>query len=460
MIRILKKYHDIPTLFLIFSILFYLVFAYSLERTDFIKLLCLWSALFFFAYKLISLYKDDVKFLAGIGLLFRLLFLFAIPNLSQDFYRFIWDGRLLLEGLNPYMSLPQDWILEGTAPIAQAAVLYDGMGALNGSHYTNYPPLSQLCYVIAAIVSKTSIMGAVIALRCIIIFADIGILYFGKKLLTYLKLPEHHIFFYFLNPFIIIELTGNLHFEAVMVFFLAWSLYMLAKQKWHWAAVLFGLSISVKLLPLLLLPLFFQHFVPFHVGKSRKFSKIARLFLFYSITVLIVLLSFVPFISLEFLDNFSGTLALWFQNFEFNASLYYIIRWFGYQTVGWNVIGTVGKILPVISIVGILSLSFFRRNYTFPQLITGMLFAVCLYFSLSTTVHPWYLTIPVFLSIFTKYHFVLLWSLTVVLSYSAYSGINFSENLALVALEYLIVIGIFIFEIFQHKKAKTFHIEN
>ncbi|WP_317130839.1 mannosyltransferase [Aquimarina intermedia] len=398
--------------------------------------------------------------MAGIGLLFRLLFLIAIPNLSQDFYRFIWDGRLLTQGLNPYLTLPLEWISQGNAPFAQAEVLYDGMGALNGSHYTNYPPLSQLCYGIAALIADNSILGAVIILRSIIILADIGTLYFGKKLLTFLNLPEHHIFFYFLNPFIIIELTGNLHFEAVMVFFLAWSLYLLAKGQWHWAAGVFGLSISVKLLPLLLLPLLLQYFIPFYKAQPSRFGKAPKLLLFYTLTITIAFLTFLPFISSEFLQNFSQTIALWFQNFEFNASIYYIIRWFGYQTVGWNIIGTVGKILPVLSVLGILSLSIFRKNSNFPQLLTAMLFAISLYFLLSTTVHPWYLAIPVFLSIFTTYRYVLWWSLTVVLSYSAYAETNFSENLALVALEYLIVIGIFIFEIFQHKKVKTCHLEN
>ncbi|WP_378186390.1 mannosyltransferase [Aquimarina sp. W85] len=460
MILNFEKYRSRSTLFLIFAILFYLVFAYLLKRTDFVTLLLLWCSLFLFSYKIVNLNKDDFIFLGSIGILFRLLFLFATPNLSQDFYRFIWDGRLLIEGFNPYLTLPASWIAQGNVPIAQAEFLYTGMGALNASHYTNYPPISQLCYSIAALVANKSILGATVVLRCIIIMADIGILYFGKKILNHLKLPTHHIFIYFLNPFIIIELTGNLHFEAVMIFFLAWAFYLFTKEKWQWAAVVLGLSISVKLVPLLLLPLFFQYFVPFRMSKTYKVLNIWRLLLFYTITVTVAILTFIPFISIDFINNFTSTIALWFQSFEFNASFYYIIRWLGYQIVGWNIIGTVGKILPVISIIGILSLSFLRKNITTPQLITAMLFAICFYLCLSTTVHPWYLTTPLFLSIFTIYRFVFVWTLTVVLSYSAYAEINFSENLALVALEYLLVMGIFIFEIFQNKKLKGIRFEN
>ncbi|MDC1533856.1 hypothetical protein N8471_04075 [Polaribacter sp.] len=125
----------------------------------------------------------NFKYLAGISILFRLVILFQIPNLSQDFYRFIWDGRMILEGLNPYLSLPETYIQQGLKPISEAVTLYEGMGELNGSHFTNYPPLHQICFLIAALFSSKSILGSIVVLRVLIIMADIGILYFGKKLL-------------------------------------------------------------------------------------------------------------------------------------------------------------------------------------------------------------------------------------------------------------------------------------
>ena len=91
----------------------------------------------------------NFKYLAGISILFRLVILFQIPNLSQDFYRFIWDGRMILEGLNPYLSLPETYIQQGLNPISEALTLYEGMGTLNGSHFTNYPPLHQIGFLIA-----------------------------------------------------------------------------------------------------------------------------------------------------------------------------------------------------------------------------------------------------------------------------------------------------------------------
>ena len=83
-----------------------------------------------------------------------------------------------------------------------------------------------------------------------------------------------------------------------------------------------------------------------------------------------------------------------------------------------------------------------------------MLFGIVVYLLLSTTVHPWYLAIPLFLSVFTRFRFMLIWSLLVILSYSAYSNAQYDENLWLVALEYISVIGYFLYELFLQKSSK------
>lgn len=451
------KLNKIPLLFAIISLAFYLSFSYDLERTDFIKLISLYGALFYIAYLFIEKWKPSFRLLVGFGVVFRIIFLFAIPNLSQDFYRFLWDGRLLIQGFSPYLFTPSTSTAFDVT-IAQSQELIEGMGGLNASHFSNYPPVNQLFFAIAALFAGKSILGSVIVLRLAIILADVGILYFGKKVLAQLNLPVKNIFWYFLSPFIIIELTGNLHFEGVMLFFFVWALYLLFNGKWFWAAVLIGVSVSVKLLPLLFLPLFFKYFSD--NDQTPKVLKtfgvsIEKLSKFYSIIIITVVLAFLPFLSSEFIQNFAATIGLWFQNFEFNASVYYIIRWIGFQVVGWNIISTVGKILPIIVVLFILGLSFFKQNKKPQQLIVAMLFAVSFYFLLSTTVHPWYIATPLLLSVFTKYKFPIVWSFMVLLSYSAYGKSGFDENLWLVALEYIVVIGVAIWEILRTRLKPT-----
>jgi len=445
------KTHRTLLLLALLSAFLYGSFAHDLVRSDFPKLIMLYGALFFLAFGLIKTYGWNFWLLAGIGVVFRLIFIPAMPNLSQDFYRFLWDGRLVAQGVNPYLFTPEMYFGNASSAvditIAQAEQLYIGMGELNGSHFSNYPPINQLCFTIAALFSGKSIIGSVMVLRFITIAADIGILYFGKKLLEKLKLPVQHIFWYFLNPFIIIELTGSLHFEAVMLFFLIWALYLLHNGKWIWAAVLFGISISVKLIPLLFLPVFYYYFVDKGIF-GRGFWRLKK---FFWVTIGVVLISFLPFYTSEFVSNFSKTISLWFQDFEFNASVFYIIRWIGFKTVGWNPIETAGKVLPLVVFAFVLGISFFRKNKTTQQLITAMLFAISFYFMLSTTVHPWYIATPLLLSVFTRYRFPVIWSAVIMLTYAAYGAEGFSENLWLVAIEYSIVIGYFLLEVFQKK---------
>ena len=449
MLITLKKNRTTILLVLI-CLLFYIVFAYDFERSDFIKLITLIGTLFFITNKIIQINKDCFWLLTGIGIIFRLLFIAILPNLSQDFYRFIWDGRLISQGISPYLFTPESYI-ENTSNsfgviINQAQELYNGMGSLNGSHFSNYPPINQLCFSIASFFTEKSILGSVVVLRVIIILADLGILFIGKKLLLKLHLNPNQIFWYFLNPFIIIELTGNLHFEGVMLFFLIASLYLLHQKKWLGSAFLLGISVSVKLIPLLLLPLYYKWFIH---NFNKGYFKLAG---FYFIVLGTVILTFAPFLSSQFINNFSETIFLWFQNFEFNASIYYLIRWLGFKIVGWNMIAIIGKILPLFIILFILLFSFYRKNKSTQQLITSLLFGISIYFLLSTTVHPWYIASPLLLSVFTRYKFSIIWSLSVMLSYIAYSADGVSENLWLVAVEYFVVIGFFIWEIFQYRK--------
>ena len=427
---------------------FYFAFAYNLERTDFLKLITLFTGLFFLHFKLIQFEKWNFKFLLLAGIFFRLVFLMAEPNLSQDFYRFVWDGELVQQGINPYLHLPDALIQDQNGVIANAAQLHKGMGDLSASHYSNYPPLNQLIFALAAMLSGKSIMGATIAMRIIIILADIGIFYFGRKLLQKLNSSPHLIFWYFINPLVIIELTGNLHFEGVMLFFFIWALYLLLAKKLLLSGVIYALSISIKLVPLLFLPLFFKH-----LGFKKSL-------VFYCVVTIVSVLLVIPFFTSEFITHYSETVGLWFSNFEFNAGLYNAIKQIAIQfdAKPWELIKTYGKITPMVTIFIVLVFTFLRKNQKFHVLLESMLWVLAIYYFISPTVHPWYIVFLILLTIFTDYRFSLVWSLAVVLSYWAYSNSGYKENLMLLAFEYIVVYGFLVYEILRLRGKKIlFH---
>ncbi|TMU55505.1 polyprenol phosphomannose-dependent alpha 1,6 mannosyltransferase MptB [Flagellimonas algicola] len=432
------KLHKTPILLGIGSLLFYAVFAHDLEREDFPKLLSLFAALFFLHYKLIQFEKWNFKFLLVTGILFRLIFLWAEPNLSQDFYRFIWDGELIKNGINPYIHLPKDLISQADLPIANAQELFEGMGGLSARHYSNYPPVNQIIFALASILGGGSILGSVITMRLTIIFADIGILVLGRKLLQNLNRSNHLAFWYFLNPLVIIELTGNLHFEGVMLFFFVWALYLISNKKWLAAAPVYAAAIMVKLVPILFLPLFLRFF---------GFRKSVGFYLLVAIYCVLLLL---PFYSWVFIDNYSETVGLWFSNFEFNAGFYNALKIVAvdcFEAKPWELVKVYGKWVVGAVVLGAMLLALLRKNQTLTALITSMLILLTGYYLLSSTVHPWYLVFLIVLAMFTKFRFAMLWSFLVVLSYFAYSNPDFDENLWLLAFEYLLVIGYLIYEI-------------
>ncbi|KIX21511.1 hypothetical protein SY27_07355 [Flavobacterium sp. 316] len=432
---------------IILSILAYIGLGYFVPRENFIYLASLYTITFlcfYYIYKYKMEYDDKILF--RLGLLLRFLLLFCLPFWSQDFYRFIWDGRLILSEMSPYAFKPQDII--DSVTISQSKELFEGMGSLSAQHYSNYPPVNQILFVIAAILSSKSIFFSALILKIIVLLSDVGIYYYGKKVLRILKINPKRIFLYFLNPLVIIELTGNLHFEGVMLLFFVMGLYFFFLEREIISAVLIGLSIATKLLPLLLLPFFFQKL------------KLKKSIVFYSIIIGLNVLLFLPFITKDLIANYSETIALWFVNFEFNASFYYLFREIGFYIKGYNTIGIIGKITPVVSILIILFYSLYKKNIDAKEMLTNSLIALSFYFFISTTIHPWYLINLMLLCIFTKFRFPIIWAFFVILSYFAYSQTPFKESYVLIFLEYLFVISFLIYEsfpkIFKNNSVKMF----
>ena len=92
------------------STVLYFVFAYHSQRANFASIFVIYTTLFLLFAGIYQTQKDRFLTLACIGVLFRIISIVAIPNLSQDFYRFIWDGRMLLNGINPYLFTPESFI--------------------------------------------------------------------------------------------------------------------------------------------------------------------------------------------------------------------------------------------------------------------------------------------------------------------------------------------------------------
>jgi len=436
----------ILTIVFILICLGYFFLGYSTPRDNFLQFILLYALLFagtLFLFWNKSKSKN-LNLLLLMGIAFRLVFLLATPQLSNDYYRFIWDGRLLANGTNPYHVLPAEMVkTDDFLDINQAQDLYEGMGQLSQGNYTCYPPINQLFFLLAALIAPSSILGSVVVMRLFIILFDIGTVAVGLKILKKIKLPRSHVLFYALNPLIIIELVGNLHFEGVMIFFLFVCLYFLMHSKNFLSAFFLALSASVKLIPLIFLPLFFK--------KLKRLESVKYIFIVGFLSAVL----FLPFWSLQALQNIAKSLRLYIQVFEANASFYYLVRQVGYTFTGYNIIRIAGWILAALVVFWVIYLTLKPRNEQPKHLFLSMLAALTIYYLLSTTVHPWYIATLIALSVLTPMRFTIVWSLVIVLSYHRYRVFPYEENLWFIAAEYTIVYGYLIYEVFFKKAHLT-----
>lgn len=377
----------------------------------------------------------DVPRMVLAAFVLRLLLLVMWPNLSDDFYRFVWDGRLLAAGEQPFAQLPRALL---HTPLATAADLSPELFArLNSPDYfTIYPPVAQFTFWLAAVFSPHSVWGSVLVLRVLQLLAEAGTLYVGLKLLERLQLPRRNVLLYAFNPLVILELTGNLHAEALLIFFLVAALYMLHTGRERTSAVLFGLSIAAKLVPLLLLPLLL------------RWLGWRRLLRYGCIAGGVVVVLFLPLLAGGFLPHLMSSVDLYFQKFEFNASVYYLVRAVGFAAKGYNIIAWAGPVLVCVPVVALVWFAF-RRVVGAPQQVFYRQAALLLlvYYGCATIVHPWYITPLVALAVFAPLRFPLVWSVVAVLSYATYANASFAENYWLTALEYAAVVVAVVFDL-------------
>lgn len=179
--------------------------------------------------------------------LFRLSLLFAPPFLSDDIYRYIWDGRVQAAGINPYRYAPTDPALEGLRD--------DKIYPRINHNYapTMYPPMAEAIWFVTTRVSEsvTWMKLTMIAFEAIAIWAII-------QLLASLGLPRQRVLLYAWHPLTVWEFAGSGHLDAIAVAFI--SLALLAHYRK--AAATSGLTLAgaalVKMFPAALFPALYK----------------------------------------------------------------------------------------------------------------------------------------------------------------------------------------------------------
>ncbi|MEO6759814.1 MAG: hypothetical protein ABIO24_10205 [Saprospiraceae bacterium] len=399
---------------------------YYVQRSEFGWLLAAYG-LFFGLYLAIAFGEKELsaswqKGYLGLGIALRVLLLFSLPNLSDDFYRFVWDGHLTVACIHPFAQLPVYFVTVNRTVPGLSPELFAQLNS--PTYFTVYPPLCQAIFALAVWVSPHSLWGEVVVMKLFLLAGELGTLRLVSRLGS-----KQKVLLYALNPLLILEIVGNCHFEGLMIFFLLAGWYVLQRQRLAAAAGFWGMATAIKLLPPLFLPLVWRW-----LGGRRGW----RFQLFFAGACGLL---FLPLLDQQVLMNMSQSLELYFQRFEFNASWYYLVRQLGQWWTGYYYVKIIGPVLGLVTLLGTLWLTGRTqtagraepRRWPLPE---TMLWAVFLYLSCATTVHPWYATVPLALSLLTSWRFPLLWSGLIVLSYSHYARGGSAENFWLIGLEY------------------------
>lgn len=412
-----------PVGFYTFSAI-YLLSIYAIEswidRTQSIPLLLAFCTTFI-GYIFLLQEKEFVKVLIGIGVLARLLMFFSMPSLSDDIYRFIWDGTLFKNGIHPFAELPEIYLNQNIEGINLE--LFNLLNSPN--YFTIYPPLNQFIFWVSVSFGSSWLLSVNI-IRSILLVADIGSFLALRKLLKRYGKSANLAFWFFLNPLVILEFTGNVHFEGLVIFFLLMGIYFLETRKHWFASTSVGLGVGTKLLPLIFLP-----FLLFN-GIKNKTWWVAIL------AGVIGLITVIPMLNQTFLEGIQSSLDLYFRKFEFNASFYFIAREIGEWFYGYNKIAQIGPLLSTVSLLSILAIAIqgTRKNWSLP---TTFLFTLSIYLLFTTTVHPWYILPLVSFGILAGYWYPVVWSFSIFLTYLGYSSSGFELPMWIVVIEYLLV---------------------
>lgn len=365
--------------------------------------------------------------LLAAGILLRLLCFFGPPLLSDDFYRFLWDGLLLQKGVHPMLYTPEAYA--STELSAAESYLREHMNS--PTYLSPYPAVHQLVFYFSTL-DYVGVAEAIFRMRCLHLAAEIGIFFLLLACCRQYRVSVGAVGWYFLHPMAILEGVAHLHFEPYVLLFLLLTCWALKKKQWRWAGTGLALAVGTKLLPLILLPyillrLYYQQSI-----------RACRHFLGCFLGV--VGLLFVP-LGHPDLWKVHKSIFLYFHNFEFNASLYFLLKGLikhvlGYASTEW--LGPVLAILAAIGITGI-SIGAAKRPSLAPAGVMLLLFTW--YFACATTVHPWYLLPLMGLGALSTSKWPLLWGYLVLLSYVGYSPTGYTHPYMWITVEYTVLLG-------------------
>lgn len=357
----------------------------------------------------------------ALAFLVRLSFINLSPIGSDDVYRYMWDGRTQTHGVNPYLYSPDAPQLDSLhTQLLPAAVNHPDMK-------TVYFPFSQWVFYGCYHLSGENLWGY----KLVLLVAELATLIGLLLLLRQLKIPTKFVLLYILCPLPIIQFALDAHIDAVGLPLLIFGLVAYLRGSKVLSYALLALSISVKPVAVLILPLLF-------LREKGIWNKLAVA----AVPSIVVAGQFLPYV---FSSNPLEGLTRFAENWTFNGAVFESLYLYFSDNQKTRLVCAV---LLCVSLL----LLYLRKK----EPLDAFYFSVLLLLILSPVVHPWYVSWLAVLLPFARRWSGIVYVSSV--SFTVYTIVNYrlhgnwDQSALVLALEYLPVIIVMFMELRQSER--------
>lgn len=355
------------------------------------------------------------------GLLFRAIILPSQQIQEDDVYRYLWDGKVFANEINPFEYAPAEvndfkelriqnpesyyetYIERNERELEQLDALKwaspESLTILERVNHptvaTIYPPMAQFVFRLAHQIKPDSI----VALRAGFLIFDIMTLVFIVGILSRLGMDKSACLLYFWSPLIIKETFNSTHLDIIGISLLCGSIYFLLCHRHKLATLFLAFGFLGKLYPIILLPLYLKacYEKTAQTGKKAWLAPLGTTSLFVGVIVL----GYLPFmgIGLQMFDGLKAFTLYWQSNDSIFAILVFIFKTvsggLADETVFSNPLPIfMSKVTVAIALTGVLFFLLVKGASLLKQpveFVRGLFWLMALVFLLSPVQNPWYL---------------------------------------------------------------------
>lgn len=331
--------------------------------------------------------KHSFLLIVGAALLFQMTLLAMPPDLSDDIYRYVWDGKLQFHGISPYAYAPAD-------PILRPYHSRQLPARINFPHIkTIYPPAAQAFFTFSYAIFGENPAGlkflfVLVNMASILLFYRLA-LRRGKSLALLLLFAW--------NPLLVMETAVNGHLDVLFLFFLLSALLFFYGQRWLFSGIALGLSVLSKWIPLVALPFFVLELI-------KKRMKGKPLFLFVVPFAATLGISVLPY--WRTIGNALNTAVNYTSYWYFNSPHFHLLLAIFKNNV------TAHRLMFLLLLVFLAAVLLWRMK--FEKKIFLCFFGVIL---LNPAIYPWYLIVLLGLQSIHENRTVIYWSGLIYFSY-------------------------------------------